>query len=46
MSRVAGASESARATAGEVRALADTLAAEAEALEVEVKRFLTDVQAA
>jgi hypothetical protein len=36
----------ARATAGEVRSLADTLAAEAEALETEVKHFLATFQAA
>jgi methyl-accepting chemotaxis protein len=46
MSRVAGATTGARATASDVQALADTLAQEAENLEAEVKRFLTDVQAA
>jgi hypothetical protein len=37
---------SARTTAGEVRSLADTLVAEAEALETEVKHFLATFQAA
>jgi methyl-accepting chemotaxis protein len=46
MSRVAGSSKDARATAGDVKALADALAVEAESLETEVKRFLADVQAA
>jgi methyl-accepting chemotaxis protein len=46
MSRVAGASTGARATAADVKALADTLAIEAEKLQGEVRRFLTDVQAA
>jgi methyl-accepting chemotaxis protein len=46
MSRVAGASSGARATAADVKALADTLAIEAESLQGEVRRFLTDVQAA
>ena len=46
MSRVAGATTDARATASDVRALADTLALEAENLESEVRRFLNDVQAA
>ena len=46
MSRVAGASTGARATAADVQALADTLAVEAESLQGEVRRFLTDVQAA
>jgi methyl-accepting chemotaxis protein len=46
MSRVAGASTDARATADDVKLLADTLAAQAENLDAEVKRFLTDVQAA
>ena len=46
MSRVAGASTGARATAADVKALADTLAAEAENLQAEVRQFLTDVQAA
>ncbi len=46
MSRVAGATIDARATATDVQSLADTLALEAENLESEVRRFLTDVQAA
>ena len=46
MSRVAGATTDARATAADVQALADTLAQEAENLESEVRRFLNDVQAA
>ena len=46
MSRVAGASTDARATAADVKALADTLAVEAESLDAEVQRFLADVQAA
>jgi methyl-accepting chemotaxis protein len=46
MSRVAGASSEARGTAVDVKALADTLAAEAESLEGEVRRFLANVQAA
>jgi methyl-accepting chemotaxis protein len=46
MSRVAGATIGARATAADVKALADTLAHEAESLQGEVRRFLTDVQAA
>jgi len=46
MSRVAGTSTDARTTAGDVKALADALAVEAENLETEVQRFLTDVQAA
>jgi methyl-accepting chemotaxis protein len=46
MSRVAGASSEARATAVDVKALAEALAAEAEGLDGEVRRFLTDVQAA
>jgi methyl-accepting chemotaxis protein len=46
MSRVAGASTDARATAADVQALADTLALEAENLESEVRHFLADVQAA
>ncbi|HYA05676.1 MAG TPA: methyl-accepting chemotaxis protein [Xanthobacteraceae bacterium] len=46
MSRVAGASTGARATAADVQALADALAIEAESLEGEVRRFLADVQAA
>jgi methyl-accepting chemotaxis protein len=46
MSLVAGASSDARGTAGDVKALADALAAEAESLDREVRRFLADVQAA
>ncbi len=46
MSRVAGASSNARAIAVDVKALADALAAEAESLDGEVRRFLADVQAA
>ena len=46
MSRVAGTSTDARTTAGDVKALADALAVEAENLEAEVQRFLADVQAA
>jgi methyl-accepting chemotaxis protein len=46
MSRVAGASTGARATAADVKALADALSVEAESLQTEVRRFLEDVQAA
>jgi methyl-accepting chemotaxis protein len=46
MSRVAGATSDARATAVDVKALADTLSIEAESLDGEVRRFLADVQAA
>ena len=46
MSRLASASSNARGTAGDVKALADTLAAEAESLDQEVRRFLANVQAA
>ena len=46
MSRVAGASTDARATASDVKSLADTLSAEAENLDAEVRRFLAGVQAA
>jgi methyl-accepting chemotaxis protein len=46
ISRVAGVSNGARATAADVKALADALATESETLEAEVRRFLTDVQAA
>ena len=46
MSRVAGASNDARATAVDVKALAEALAAEAESLDGEVRRFLADVQVA
>jgi methyl-accepting chemotaxis protein len=46
MSRVAGATSGARATAADVKALADALAVEAQNLQGEVRRFLADVQAA
>ncbi|MGB2710429.1 MAG: HAMP domain-containing methyl-accepting chemotaxis protein, partial [Conexibacter sp.] len=46
MSRVAGASSDARATAADVKALADTLSVEAESLDHEVRRFLQNVQVA
>jgi len=46
MSRVAGATTGARATAADVKTLADALAIEAENLQTEVRRFLVDVQAA
>jgi methyl-accepting chemotaxis protein len=46
MSRVAGRSQDARATAGDVKALAKSLAAEAESLDGEVRRFLADVRVA
>ena len=46
MSRVAGASNDARATAADVKSLADTLSDEAASLNAEVRRFLDDVQAA
>jgi methyl-accepting chemotaxis protein len=46
MSRVADASSDARQTAANVKALADTLSAEAERLNQQVRQFLTDVQAA
>jgi methyl-accepting chemotaxis protein len=46
MSRVAHATTDARATAADVQGLADTLALEAENLESEVRRFLSNVQAA
>jgi methyl-accepting chemotaxis protein len=46
MSRVAGTSAEARTTADEVKTLANTLSAEAEGLEIEVRRFLQEVQAA
>jgi methyl-accepting chemotaxis protein len=46
MSRVAGASTGARATAVDVKGLADALAVEAENLQGEVRRFLAEVQAA
>jgi len=46
MDRVAGASTDARTTATDVKSLADTLGAEAEKLDAEVRRFLAEVQAA
>ena len=46
MSRVSAATGEARTTAADVKTLADALSAEAEGLETEVRRFLTDVQAA
>ncbi len=46
MSRVAGVSTDARATASNVKVLADAVAIEAENLEAEVRRFLADVRAA
>jgi methyl-accepting chemotaxis protein len=46
MSRVAGVTNDARATAADVKDLADAVALEAEGLEAEVRQFLTDVQAA
>ena len=46
MSRVAGASSDARATAADVKALADTLSTEAERLNTQVRQFLDNVQAA
>jgi methyl-accepting chemotaxis protein len=46
MSRVAGRSQDARTTAGDVKALAETLAVDAESLEAEVRRFLAEVRAA
>ena len=46
MSRVAGVTTDARATASGVRDLADAVAVEAEGLETEVRQFLTSVQAA
>jgi methyl-accepting chemotaxis protein len=46
MGRVAGAAKDARSAAADVKSLADTLSVEAESLNGEVHRFLTDVQAA
>jgi methyl-accepting chemotaxis protein len=46
MSRVAGVTAEARGTAADVKALADSVALEAESLEHEVRQFLTNVQAA
>ncbi|HEX3709943.1 MAG TPA: HAMP domain-containing methyl-accepting chemotaxis protein [Pseudolabrys sp.] len=46
MSRVAGVTGDARSTASDVKALADSVAVEAEGLEAQVRQFLTNVQAA
>ena len=46
MSRVADVTTDARGTAADVQGLADAVAVEAEGLEAEVRRFLTQVQAA
>jgi methyl-accepting chemotaxis protein len=46
MVRVAGVTTDARATASDVKALADAVAIEAESLEAEVRQFLANVQAA
>ena len=46
ISRVAGSSMSARMTASDVKALADTLALAAQNIETEVRQFLHEVQAA
>ena len=46
MSKVADVSTDARATASDVKGLADAVAVEAENLEAEVRQFLTNVQAA
>jgi len=46
MSRVSLVTTAARATAADLEIVADAVAAEAEKLEAEVRRFLTDVQAA
>src|SRR5205085_11100083 len=46
MTRVAGASAGARSTADDVKALAEALAADAEGLDAEVRRFLSEVRAA
>jgi methyl-accepting chemotaxis protein len=46
MSRVSGISTDARASAADVKNLADAVAIEAEGLDGEVRRFLADVQAA
>ena len=46
MSRVAQASSDARSTAEKVNTLADTLAAEAESLDGEIRSFLARVSAA
>jgi methyl-accepting chemotaxis protein len=46
MSPVAGVTSDACTTAGDVKALADAVAVEADGLEAEVRQFLTNVQAA
>jgi len=46
MTHVASASADARATADDVKALAETLAGDAEELDAEVRRFLSEVRAA
>ena len=46
MTRVAGASTDARTTADDVKALAEALAGDAEELDAEVRRFLSEVRAA
>lgn len=46
MSRVSGVPTNARATASDVKNLADAVAIEAEGLESQVRHFLADVQAA
>jgi methyl-accepting chemotaxis protein len=46
MSRVAGATIGARATAADVKSMADALSVETENLQGEVRRFLAEVQAA
>ena len=46
MTRVAGASADARSTADDVKALAEALAADAEGLDTEVRRVLSEVRAA
>jgi methyl-accepting chemotaxis protein len=46
MVRVAGVTTDARTTASDVKALADSVAVEAESLEAEVRQFLANVQAA
>ncbi len=46
MSRVAEVTSDARATAADVKGLADAVAVEAEGLETEVRQFLVNVQAA
>jgi methyl-accepting chemotaxis protein len=46
MSKIAGVTTDARATAADVKDLADAVAVEAERLEAEVRQFLSNVQAA